>query len=233
MFSIEDRLKKLDKSFHSLIGVRKAYNSDDEYLVDYVAIIYWQNMAPEFRYNTITLNLKAELRNIKIQKLIQAHSNRTEFDVESLIYTSEQLQKLKELRSDNVERNSSGWSEVRKVKGEYSSNFEIGQKVYYNNQKGLITFKHEEKGEFQRWSVKVNDVEYRRVYGFELLPRKSEDLSMIPIDKELNKLSTLKLLKIYRKRMKYNRGIGDVRIRRILQDREHVQKGETKVVWVR
>lgn len=234
MFSIDERLKKSDSSFHSLIGVRKVNNSDEEYLVDYVAIIYWKTMKPEFRYNTITLNLKAELRDIKIQKLIKAQSKpRSEFDVESLIYTPEQLQRLKELRSDNVERGSFGWAEVRKAKSEYSLNFELGQKVYYNDQKGIITFKHEEKGIFQRWSVKVNDTEYRRVYGYELLARKVEDLSMIPIDKDLDKLSTVKLLKMYRRKMKVNNGIGDRRIKRILMDREHVQKQETKIVWVR
>lgn len=125
MISIEQRIKDLDNSFHSLIGIRKVYNSDNDYLVDYVAIIYYDNMHPEFRYNTITLNLKAELRDIKIQKLIKAQSKpKTEFDVESLIYTPEQLQKLKELRSDSIERSSYGWGEVRKVKSEYSLNFE-------------------------------------------------------------------------------------------------------------
>ena len=33
--------------------------------------------------------------------------------------------------------------------------------------------------------------------------------------------------------MKLNKGVGDVNIQRILQDREHIQKGETKIIEVR
>jgi hypothetical protein len=38
---------------------------------------------------------------------------------------------------------------------------------------------------------------------------------------------------MYRRKMKVNKGRGDIRIKRILQDREHVQKGETKIKEVR
>lgn len=117
---------------------------------------------------------------------------------------------------------------------EYSENFKIGQKVFYNGQKGIISFKHEHKdGVCQRWSVKVKETEYRRVYGTELLARVQTDLSHIKVDKDLDKLSTEKLLKMYRRKMKVNRGRGDIRIKRILQDREHIQKGELIVKEVR
>ena len=107
--------------------------------------------------------------------------------------------------------------------------FEVGDRVHYNHYKGVITFKHTEKdsSKEQRWTVKVNDTEYRYVYGTSIRKRKVEDLSHIPIDKELDKLSTEKLLKIFRKTRV--RGVGNVKIKRILYDREHFQKGETKI----
>ena len=127
-----------------------------------------------------------------------------------------------------------GWAAVKKVQMEYSENFEIGQKVFYQGQKGIISFKHEHKdGVSQRWSVRVKETEFRRVYGHELLGRAQRDLSHIKVDKELDKLSTEKLLKMYRRRMKLNKGVGDVTIQRILQDREHIQKGEKKIKEVR
>lgn len=60
-----------------------------------------------------------------------------------------------------------------------------------------------------------------------------KSLSHIKVDKELDKLSTDKLLKMYRRRMKLNKGVVDVTIQRILQDREHIQKGETKIKELR
>jgi hypothetical protein len=39
--------------------------------------------------------------------------------------------------------------------------------------------------------------------------------------------------KMYRRKMKVNKGRGDIRIKRILQDREHIQKGELIIKEVR
>jgi hypothetical protein len=218
--------------FHSIIDIRPT-EIVDEYNIDYIHINYWKNNAPEFRYNTLTkVNLKSEIRDMKIDLLLNSEPE-PEFDVENLIYTPGQLERLKKLRI-TAEPRVQGWAALRKVKMMYSDNFRIGQKVFYNDQKAIITFKHEHKdGVEQRWSVKVKDNEYRRVYGYELLARVQKDLSHIKVDKDLDKLSTEKLLKMYKRRMKLNRGVGDVTIQRILQDREHIQKGETKIKEVR
>jgi len=142
---------------------------------------------------------------MKIEYLLNSEPE-PEFDVEKLIYTPSQLERLKDLRV-KATPSVHGWAAVRKVKLEYSENFYIGQKIFYNGQKGIITFKHEHKdGVSQRWSVKVGNTEYRRVYGHELLSRVEMDLSHIKVDKELDKLSTEKLLKMYRRKMKVNRG---------------------------
>jgi hypothetical protein len=61
----------------------------------------------------------------------------------------------------------------------------------------LITFKHENSNnKEQMWSIKTDNIEYRYIKGSKLLKRAFEDLSHIE-DKELNKISTDKLLKIW------------------------------------
>jgi hypothetical protein len=60
----------------------------------------------------------------------------------------------------------------------------------------LITFKHENSNnKEQMWSIKTDNIEYRYIKGSKLLKRAFEDLSHIEVDKELNKISTDKLLK--------------------------------------
>jgi len=224
------KVKSLTNGFHTIIDIRPTDNVD-LYNIDYVEVNFWKDNPPEFRYSTLTnINLKSEVRDMKIEYLLNSEP---EPDVEKLIYTPSQLERLKDLRV-KATPSVHGWAAVRKVKLEYSENFYIGQKIFYNGQKGIITFKHEHKdGVSQRWSVKVGNTEYRRVYGHELLSRVEMDLSHIKVDKELDKLSTEKLLKMYRRKMKVNRGRGDIRIKRILQDRENVQKGETIIKEVR
>ena len=230
--AIIEKVKSKSNGFHSILDIRPT-DDIDLYNIDYLEVIYWKDNPPEFRYSTLTnVNLKSEVRDMKIEYLLNSEPE-PEFDVESLIYTPSQLERLRDLRV-KAAPSVHGWAAVKKLKMEYSENFSLGQKVLYQGQKGVISFKHEHKdGVSQRWSVKVKDTEFRRVYGHELLPRVQSDLSHIKIDKELDKLSTEKLLKMYRRKMKVNKGRGDIRIKRILQDREHIQKGETKIKEVR
>jgi hypothetical protein len=60
--------------------------------------------------------------------------------------------------------------------------------------------------------IKTDNIEYRYIKGSKLLKRAFEDLSHIEVDKELNKISTDKLLKMYRKGMKVNFG-RDIKIK--------------------
>jgi hypothetical protein len=83
----------------------------------------------------------------------------------------------------------------------------------------------------QEWTVKSNGIEYRYVSGALLTPNKKEDLSKIEIDKELDKLSTVKLLKMYKKSLERGRGVGNKKIKRILNDREDLTNNKiTKIV---
>jgi hypothetical protein len=230
--AIIEKVKSKSNGFHSILDIRPTDNID-LYNIDYLEVIYWKDNPPEFRYSTLTnVNLKSDVRDMKIEYLLNSEPE-PEFDVESLIYTPSQLERLRDLRV-KAAPSVHGWAAVKKLKMEYSENFSLGQKVLYQGQKGVISFKHEHKdGVSQRWSVKVKDTEFRRVYGHDLLPRVQSDLSHIKVDKELDKLSTQKLLKMYRRKMKVNKGRGDIRIKRILQDREHIQKGELIIKEVR
>jgi hypothetical protein len=76
-------------------------------------------------------------------------------------------------------------------------------------------------------SSEIRDMNIDKILSYKAF----EDLSHIEIDKELNKIPTDKLLKMYRKGMKVNCGRGDIKIKRILNDREHIEKkGEVKII---
>jgi hypothetical protein len=235
--AIIEKVKSKSNGFHSILDIRPT-DDIDLYNIDYLEVVYWKDNPPEFRYSTLTnVNLKSDVRDMKIEFLLNSEPE-PDFDVESIIYTPGQRDRLRQLRKEanlvTASPTVHGWAAVKKVQMQYSENFEIGQKVFYQGQKGVISFKHEHKdGVSQRWSVKVKDTEFRRVYGHDLLPRVQSDLSHIKVDKELDKLSTEKLLKMYRRKMKVNKGRGDIRIKRILQDREHIQKGELIIKEVR
>lgn len=201
--------------------------SDSDYVIKYFETIQEKTEPPRFTENSIKRNLFVEIRDLKIAKLFESKLE-TGFDVEDIIYTDEQKFKLKRLRSENAEN---PFYFLRKIRNDYSKTFEIGQPIFYKNCPGIITFKHNENDDkdLQRWSVLCDGVEYRRVYGTSLLARKIEDLSYIKIDENLNKLSTEKLLKMYRRQMKINKGRGNLKIKRILNERENIKK-DIKIV---
>lgn len=223
----------LSRRITDLYKVLDIVNSNDGlYRIHYIEKSQWEKAAPKFTYNSKELDLKVEMRDSKIEELLNSiRETKSEFDVEDIIYTPEQREKLESLRNPS-KQTSPWWVEIKKVRKEYSESFKLGQKVWYKNAPGIITFKHSDKEDedLSRWSVKCNDTEFRYVDGTKLLERTERDLSYVPIDPELNKLPTEKLLKIYKSRRKRNKGVGDLRIKRILKDREHIQKGEDKVV---
>ena len=226
-----ERLKSEIPGYKSTISINTTNYDKDTYRVSYIEVDFFKTNAPIFSYSTKDMNLKSEIRDMMIDKILNSKRPETDFDVESIIYTEEQREKLYRLRNEANDR-MYGFDELERVKKEYSDSFSIGQKVYYNNGLGIITFKHENKNnKEQYWSVKVENTEYRYIPGTRLLNRVSEDLSYIEVDKELDKLSTVKLLKRYKRQMRLNKGKGDLKIKRILQDREHIEKkGEVKIV---
>lgn len=215
-------------SIHSIVNIR--YVDGTNYIVDY--IYYTQDINQiVIRQRSKTLNLINQIREAKLEELFREPIKVIDFEVEDYIYTEEERERLAQLRANQEVKESASLLKVRK---EFSESFEVGQKVWYQNNAGFLTFKHQDKESDQitRWSVRIKDTEYRYVNGTELAPRKVEDLSQIEIDPELNKLSTENLLKIMNRKRKVNRGQGDLKIKRILQEREHVRRNENKIIVV-
>lgn len=230
--SLDKQLKTRIPNLFWVLDIK--HKEDKYYIVEFVTIYQRGTNPPQFDHDTRTLDLRVEMRDEKIDNILDFDMTLDDFDVEDVIYTPEQREKLETLRKDKskkIERREA----VNVSKREYSETFHIGQRVWYKNAPGIITFRHHDKTKEQiaKWSVKVNDTEYRYVEGTSLLKREKVDLSYIKIDPELNKLSTEKLLKIFRSKRNRSRGVGNIAIKRILEEREHIQSGETKIVVVK
>jgi hypothetical protein len=228
--SLLERFKKEIPGYQSTISIDTTLDKDI-YRVNYIEVSFIGKNAPFFSYSSKYMNIRSEIRDMNIDKILSSKEPEYYFDVESLVYTEEQRERLYRLRNEVVDR-SEGFRVLENVKIDYSNSFRTGQRVYYNNTVGLITFKHENSNnKEQMWSIKIDNIEYRYIKGSKLLKRAFEDLSHIEVDKELNKISTDKLLKMYRKGIKVNCGRGDIKIKRILNDREHIEKkGEVKII---
>lgn len=177
---------------------------------------------------------KIDIRDSAIDEILKFGEKVGDSDIESIIYTEDQRDKIEKLRNKKMEDKRSD-DMLKSARKKYSESFRLGQRVWYKNTPGIITFKHEDKdvSEPTKWTVNLKDIEYRYVSGVELKDRPKENLSHIKIDPELNKLSTEKLLKMLKRSQKENKGKGNILIKRILQDREHIKKGETKIVVVK
>lgn len=225
---ILNKVKSYDRNAKKITNIRKCSYAND-YIVEYIksGIVPYNNK-PYFNIEIINFDLKSEMRDIKIDEILKEKP--IEFDVESIIYTDEQLKHLEKLRR-NVQSKSSS-KQLEEFIKEYSDNFKVGEPVFYNNHHGIITFKHKLKNPNKNslWSVKVGDKEFRYVNGRNLTKRKVKDLSNRPLDQKLNKLTTERLLKMYKRSLVVGRGIGNIEIKRILNEREHIQKEETKII---
>jgi len=230
MESLHEYIKTQISDCYKIVSIK---NIDSiNYRVEYIDIGRYRYQPPQFTVRSQNLNLRVQIRDSKIEELLNSiGEENSDFDVEDIIYSEEEREKLHQLRN-NAAKTSDAWTILRKVRKEYSESFQLGDNIHYNGGVGFITFKHADKDEndITRWSVKIGDTEFRYVNGTQLLKRKVKDLSHIEIDPELNKLSTEKLLKIYKRRRDKNQGVGNVKIKRILQEREHIQKGPNKIV---
>lgn len=226
--NIMNRIKSALYGFHKLLSIEKF--DELNHKVYYVKIDYYNNV-PRFAIDHAFFDFKVELREARINSILKEKGSIDidTFDVESIIYTEEQLKRLSDIRNEKICPNFH--EEFKSVKIDYSMSFKVGEPVYYNGYHGIITFKHQyTKETIQLWSVKIGETEHRYVKGSVLRKRMIEDLSKIPIDEKLNKLSTERLLKMYKAGMKLNRGNGDEKIKRILNEREHIKKGESKTI---
>lgn len=223
---LEQYLFERISNLYCLIGIE--YIIDVFYRVEFIQKNQYGLNPPTFQINHVKMDLKSQIRNQKIADLLIS-DDVSDFDVEDIIYTPEQQKRLKLLR----QATSFPYVILNKVKNDYSNSFSIGDKVYYKGQPGIITFKHFSKKNNQnsRFSVLVKDTEYRYVDGCSLLIRIVKDFE-IKIDKELDKLPTERLLKMYKRSMSINKGRGNLSIKAILNQREHIKMSERKVVIV-
>lgn len=216
---------------HRIVNIKRSRSTEETHFnVTFIRTRQTKRSAPIFDIVYHDIDLKMHMRDEYLNEILSHEV--LEFDVEDYIFTDEQRKKLEKLRENTkVDKVvDDAYSALKQVRKEYSETFSVGQDVWYNDAPGIITFKHTEKSEsdIMRWSVVVKDIEYRYLDGTKLLARKKIDTSHIAVDPKLNKLSTEKLLKMFKnKRVK---GVGDIRIKRILDEREHIGSKEKKIV---
>lgn len=225
----EEYLKSLIKDFFKLIHIRP--NEDGRHTVKYVSFSFGNNRVPMFVISHCTLNLTQFFRDINISQILESKTEKSKLQLDESFLTEKQIERLNKLR-DNTP-SVSEYNILRACEVEWANQFNVGDRVNFNGAYGIISYKHQMKStDFpQEWTVKSNGVEYRYVSGAFLTPNKKEDLSKIEIDKELDKLSTIKLLKMYKKSLERGRGVGNKKIKRILNDREDLTNNKiTKIV---
>lgn len=226
---ILNKIKNIDKNAQKILEIEKSFYSN-YYHVRYISFYIDDQNKPRFKCLNVTIDIRKEIRDIKINDIL-TFDKTIDFDVESIIYTEDQLKNLEKLREKKENKTYRVDAFYDFIK-DYSDNFKIGEPVYYNNHHGIITFKHELKDPNKNslWSVLVNDKEFRYVDGRCISKRKVQDLSNGEIDPKLNKLSTERLLKMYKRSLVIGKGNGNIEIKRILNEREHIKKGDIKII---
>jgi hypothetical protein len=227
---LEHYLKNEIKNFYKLIEIIP--NSNGTHTVKYISLSYGMDRTPKFgSLSQKNLNLTQILRDMVISEILTVRKEKSQLQLDESFLTKEQIEKLDKLR--DVQKSFSHNLEIlNQCKIEWSNQFKVGDRVNFKGHYGIITYKHQMKSKNtpQEWTVRSNSIEYRYVSGTLLSLNKKEDLSTIMIDKKLNKLSTIKLLKMYKKSLKRGRGIGNKKIKRILYDREDISNREVKKV---
>jgi hypothetical protein len=229
MLNIEHYLKNQIKDFYKLVEVIP--NSNGTHTVKYIGLSYGMDRTPLFGSLSHTLNLTQILRDMAISEILTVRKEKSQLQLDESFLTEEQIEKLDKLRG--VQKSFFRNLEIlNQCKIEWSNQFKVGDRVNFKGHYGIITYKHQMKSKNtpQEWTVRSNGFEYRYVSGTLLSLNKKEDLSKIEVDKELNKLSTIKLLKMYKKSLKRGRGLGNKKIKRILYDREDISNREIKKI---
>jgi hypothetical protein len=229
MLNIEHYLKNQIKDFYKLVEVIP--NSNGTHTVKYIGLSYGMDRTPLFGSLSHTLNLTQILRDMAISEILTVRKEKSQLQLDESFLTEEQIEKIDKLRG--VQKSFFRNLEIlNQCKIEWSNQFKVCDRVNFKGHYGIITYKHQMKSKKtpQEWTVRSNGFEYRYVSGTLLSLNKKEDLSKIEVDKELNKLSTIKLLKMYKKSLKRGRGLGNKKIKRILYDREDISNREIKKI---
>jgi len=231
MVKLEQLLKSEIKDFYKLISIEA--NNIGTHTIRYVSLSYGIKRNPLFGSSSHTLNLTQILRDIAISEILTIKKEKNQLQLDESLLTEEQIEKLDKLRSfQKSEHLESAYKIINQCKIDWSNQFKVGDRVNFKGHFGIITYKHHMKSENmpQEWSVRSNGVEYRYVSGTYMSLNKKEDLSKIKIDNELDRLPTIKLLKMYKKSLKRGRGLGNKKIKRILYEREDLTNNDVSKI---
>jgi hypothetical protein len=222
---MEELLKRRIPNLYRLISIVKSTNG---HTITYISLKFRYDKSPVFSIDSKELDITLEMRDNLISDLLNSKVENRELSLNEDLLTEQQIERIRSLRDNN---NKSRRSSILESKIKWANQFKLGDPVFYKGEHGIISFKHQMKNSRspQEWSVVCGKTEYRYVTGALLRPRNIEDLSFIPIDKELDKLDTERLLKMYKRSLKVNKGFGNKCIKRILYERENLNKVEKTI----
>jgi hypothetical protein len=133
--------------------------------------------SPVFQYKWCRLDLRQELRDFKINDLLNNRYQKNELQLDESLFNDKKLEKINKLRAESKNKKSKNKT-IKDCKIEWANQFKVGDPVYYKGYHAIISFKHQMKSDSpQEWSVKTGNTEYRYITGAILRHRKIEDLS--------------------------------------------------------
>lgn len=105
-------------------------------------------------------------------------------------------------------------------------NFKVGDKVWFNNEPGIITYRHLEKSDgIVKYTVNVKNTFTKYVPYNLLSPRHVRDYSSVNVPDSIKKLTTLQLLNTR------NRGVLSTVVKAELQNRENIKRKKITKIY--
>ena len=199
---------------------------------------------PIYNMNSISIDLKTaeltcdQVRNIhyhRIQKSLESPSKSTDFlswlrdfriqeindnSIDSFSYNDRLKIELLKIES-HFHDNESRVISKENATYEYIKNLKKGDRILYKNMPGIITYKH--KGDDIKFTVNIKDNYHKYIPGSQLIKRVKKDLSHIEIPIEIQKLTTMELLKMLKKSHNLYKGFAPDAIKAELNKREHIK----------
>lgn len=232
---LENNLRIKINNLHSIFSILDG-DFDGLNRVFYTYISYSNDGSPNFNSSYIDMDLRDINRDLLLSDVFEWGNDNNKLGSEleldrGLLKSSEVEHLLKLDLEDSRFISCSSQVAITCLRQDWASKFSIGDRVKFRGKLGVITFKHTIKdGGIQDWSVKVGGCEWRYVPGDKLVLTGKENLSYIDVSgleyKRLDKLSTERLLKMYRRSLKVSRGRGNKLIKRILYDRENLSNNK-------
>lgn len=226
--------------------------SDERFYIDYIYKNSDNSNFTFFKSSILSIKyteLKSLIRDISLETLLSESKEDSESDnIEELIYTEEELEKLNKLRGNYTKESEiynlmflgregvSPHKIIFDLEHEWCKQFKVGDNVFYNNNPGVITFEHQfdpkkDGNHKQLWTVSTKDGEFRYTSGLLLKKRIVDNkyLDKVVVDPKYIKMDTKKLLVILKKERFRNRDIFN-QVKKVLNTREHVPTEKSKKI---